>query len=102
MALELAFPVHPGEILNEDVLPRFGLNVTDAAARLGVARPGFNNVLNGKRSVTPELALKIERVLGYPARLLLALQSAHDLARARHDQELAKRLAEMEPVHEPA
>lgn len=102
MAFEVAFPVHPGEILSEDVLPRFGLNVTDAAARLGVARPGFNNVLNCKRSVTPELALKVERVLGYPARLLLALQSAYDLAAARHDEALAQRLAAMEPVLEPA
>ncbi len=102
MALELAFPVHPGEILSEDVLPRFGLNVTDAAAKLNVARPGFNNVLNGKRSVTPELALKIERVLGYPARLLLALQSAHDLACAKHDEVLANKLAGMTPIPEPA
>lgn len=102
MAFELAYPVHPGEILVEDVLPRFGLNVTAAAARLGVARPGFNNVLNGKRAVTPELALKIERVLGYPARLLLALQGAHDLATARHDEVLAARLAVMEPVQELA
>ncbi len=100
MAIELAFPVHPGEILGEDVLPRFGLNVTEAAVRLSVARPGFNNVLNGKRAVTPELALKIERVLGYPARILLNLQSIYDLETARRDEGLARRLASMQPLSE--
>jgi addiction module HigA family antidote len=101
MALELAYPVHPGEILAEDVLPRHGLNVSEAALRLGVARPGFNNVLNGKRAVTPELALKIERVFGYPARLLLAMQGNHDLAFARRDPALAKKLSAMPPASEP-
>jgi len=98
MALEMAYPVHPGEILAEEVLPRYKLNATEAAARLGVARPGFNNMLNGKRAVTPELALKVERVFGYPARTLLALQGAFDLAAAKHDDALAAKLESMEPV----
>lgn len=102
MALELVFPVHPGEILSEEVLPRHGLTVTDAAAKLGVARPGFNNVLNGKRAVTPELALKVERVFRYPARILLSLQGQYDLASAKRDGALAEKLAGLEPVAEPA
>lgn len=100
MTLELAYPVHPGEILAEDVLPRYRLNVTEAAARLGVARPGFSNVLNGKRAITPDLALKVERVFGYPAHLLLTMQGNHDLASARHDPVLAKKLASMTPAPE--
>ncbi len=102
MALELAFPVHPGEVLAEDILPRYGLTVTDAAARLGVARPGFNNVLNGKRAVTPELALKVERVFRYPAGILLSLQGQYDLATAKHDGALIEKLARMEPLAELA
>lgn len=98
MALEMAYPVHPGEILAEEVLPRYNLNATEAAARLGVARPGFNNMLNGKRAVTPELALKVERVFGYPARTLLALQGAFDLALAKHDDALSAKLESMEPI----
>lgn len=98
MDLELAYPVHPGEVLAEDVLPRFDLNVTDAASKLGVARPGFNNVLNGKRAVTPELALKIERVFGYPARLLLNMQGNYDLSCAKHDAELTRKLRALEPA----
>ena len=98
MALEMAYPVHPGEILAEEVLPRYNLNVTKAAARLNVARPGFNNVLNSKRAVTPELALKVERVFGYPARLLLAMQAAFDLAAAKHDVALAEKLARMQRI----
>ncbi|QYE36469.1 HigA family addiction module antidote protein [Polymorphobacter sp. PAMC 29334] len=96
----MAYPVHPGEILAEEVLPRYKLNVTEAAARLNVARPGFNNVLNSKRAVTPELALKIERVFGYPARMLLAMQAAFDLASAKHDEALIAKLDRMERVPE--
>ena len=102
MALEMAYPVHPGEILAEEVLPRYKLNATEAASRLGIARPGFNNVLNSKRAVTPELALKIERVFGYPARLLLAMQAAFDLAAAKHDGILSEKLARMERIPEMA
>lgn len=102
MILEMAYPVHPGEILAEEVLPRYKLNVTQTAMRLGVARPGFNNVLNGKRAVTPELALKVERVFNYPARLLLAMQATFDLAAAKHDAELANKLAAMERIPEMA
>lgn len=102
MALEMAYPVHPGEVFAEEVLPHFKMNATQAAARLNVARPGFNNVLNGKRAVTPELALKIERVFGYSARLLLAMQAAFDLAAAKHDESLAAKLASMERLPEMA
>jgi addiction module HigA family antidote len=102
MSFELKFPVHPGEILAEEVLPRFKLNATEAAARLNVARPGFNNVLNGKRSVTPELALKIERVFGFSARMLLAMQAAFDLAAAQHNAVLNAKLASMERIVEMA
>lgn len=102
MALRMKYPAHPGEILAEDVLPRYKLNVTEAAMRLGVARPGFTNMLNGKRAMTPELALKIERVFGYPARLLLAMQVSFDLAAAKHDEVLTAKLASMERIPEMA
>ena len=102
MSLEMAYPVHPGEVLAAEVLPRFKLNATEAACKLSVARPGFNNVLNSKRSVTPELALKVERVFGYPARLLLAMQAAFDLAAATHDKALVDKLASMERMSQRA
>ncbi len=80
MSYTLAYPVHPGEIIREEILPRFGLNITEASKRLHTARPGFTNVCNEKSGVSPELALKIERAFGYSARRLVTMQATYDLA----------------------
>ena len=76
-------PPHPGETLRVDVLPALGLSVTDAAAQLGVARPSFSRVINGRTAVSPEMALRLERWLGADhgarAAVWLGMQSAYDL-----------------------
>ena len=64
-------PPHPGLLLREEVLPALGVSVTAAAAALGVARTTLSRVLNGTASVSPAMALRLERWLG--------LQTAHDL-----------------------
>ena len=80
-------PPHPGETLKEDVLPALGLNVTDAAAQLGVTRPALSRVLNGRAAVSPEMALRIEGWLGVEnggrADAWIAQQAAYDLWKAR-------------------
>ena len=79
-------PPHPGETLKEDVLPALGLNVTDAAAQLGVTRPALSRVLNGRAAISPEMALRIEAWLGVErggdARVWMAEQSAFDMWQA--------------------
>ncbi|MGB6104901.1 HigA family addiction module antitoxin [Diaphorobacter nitroreducens] len=76
-------PPHPGLTLRDDVLPALGLNVTDAAKALGVTRPTLSRVLNGAASVSPEMALRLERWLGVEhggrADVWLGLQAAYDL-----------------------
>ena len=80
-------PPHPGETLKEDVLPALGLNVTDAAAQLGVTRPALSRVLNGRAAISPEMALRIEGWLGVEnggrADAWIAQQAAYDLWKAR-------------------
>lgn len=86
---KLAFPAHPGEIIRDEVLPAFGLNIVQAADVIKVARPGFNNILNGKRALTHEMALKIEAAFGIDADMLTKAQNEYDLAQARaHFSEL--------------
>ena len=80
-------PPHPGETLKEDVLPALGLNVTDAAAQLGVTRVALSRVLNGRAAISPEMALRIEGWLGVEnggrADAWIAQQAAYDLWKAR-------------------
>ncbi len=80
-------PPHPGETLKDDVLPALGVNVTDAAAQLGVTRVALSRVLNGRAAISPEMALRIEGWLGVEnggrADSWVAQQAAYDLWRAR-------------------
>jgi len=80
---KLPFPAHPGEIVRDEILPAFGLNIVQAATVLKVARPGLNNVLNGRRALSPEMALKIEAAFGVSAEMLTTAQNNFDLAQAR-------------------
>ena len=77
-------PAHPGEILKQLVLDPLGLSVTDAANHLGVSRKTLYKVLNGRGTVTPEMALRLEMTFGKPdAAHWLRLQIAYDLWQAR-------------------
>ncbi|RFO95828.1 addiction module antidote protein, HigA family [Rhodoferax lacus] len=80
-------PPHPGLTLREDVLPALGLNVTQAAAQLGVSRVALSRMLNGRAAISPEMALRIEAWLGVErggeARVWLAEQSAYDVWQAQ-------------------
>ena len=52
---------HPGELLREDVLVPLGIEVTDAAQRLGIARSTLSRIINGKAGISPDLAIRLER-----------------------------------------
>ena len=54
-------PVHPGEVLREDVLADLGLGVREAASRLGVSRVTLSRVLHGHARVSPNLAVRLEQ-----------------------------------------
>ncbi len=73
-------PVHPGELLREDVLADLGLGVGEAASRLGISRVALSRVLHGHARVSPNLAVRLEEAGVGTARAWLAMQSAHDLA----------------------
>ncbi len=72
-------PVHPGEILREDVLPALGIGVTGAAKALKVSRQTLHRVLAGKAAVSPEMALRLGKFCGNGPELWLHMQAAFDL-----------------------
>ena len=75
--------IHPGLIVRQHCLERFNLSVTDAAAALGVSRQALTNLLGGKASISPEMALRLDRAFGGGAETWLQRQLLHDLAKAR-------------------
>ena len=72
-------PVHPGEILREDILPDLGMSVTKAAEILGVTRQALHRVLAGTAAISPEMALRIGKFCGNGPEVWLRMQAAYDL-----------------------
>lgn len=76
-------PVHPGEVLREDVIPASGLNKTKFADRLELSREALHNILSGKSAISTVVALKLSRLLGTSPEVWLNMQQAYDLAVVR-------------------
>jgi addiction module HigA family antidote len=72
-------PTHPGEMLREDFLPDYGLTISSLAAALGVSRQTINELLRERRSVSPEMALRLSRLFGNSPEFWLDAQRAIDL-----------------------
>jgi antitoxin HigA-1 len=84
-------PIHPGRILKRELIAR-GLSANRLALELKVPSGRITDILNGKRGISPETALRLERFIGNSARFWLNLQSAYELALA--EREIGARIAE--------
>lgn len=76
-------PTHPGEILREDVLPALGITKAELARALGISRRALYDLLDERGAVTPDMALRLERVCGSTAETWLGLYNRHALHRLR-------------------
>ena len=72
-------PTHPGAILREDVLPELGITQGEFADRLGVSRRTVSEILHERRPVTPDMAIRLGKLLGNGAGLWLRMQQALDV-----------------------
>lgn len=77
-------PVHPGEVLREDVLGNLDLSVSEAARRLGVSRQQLHRLLACTHPITTEMALRIGKFAGNGPGLWLRMQQAYDLWHAEN------------------
>lgn len=89
-------PTHPGEMLLEDFLPDFGLTVTRLAEAVGVSRQSINELLRGRRAVSPEMALRLARLFGNSPEFWLNAQRAVDLWEA--SQAIQAEVARIKPL----
>jgi len=82
--------VHPGELLLEEFLRPLGLQQGVVADELGISRNRLNELVLGKRSVTADTAIRLERRFKMPARFWLHLQADYDLQMALNDTGAAR------------
>lgn len=90
-------PTHPGEMLLEEFLKPLGITQTAFALQLGVSFQRLNEVINAKRSLTPDTALRLARVTGMSADFWLGLQQDWDLWHALRSEE-AKEIERLTPL----
>ncbi|MEP6905826.1 MAG: HigA family addiction module antitoxin [Gemmatimonadales bacterium] len=90
-------PTHPGEMLLEEFLKPLGMSQSSFAIRLGVSFPRLNEIVRGKRGVTPDTALRLAQVTGMSADFWLGLQQDWDLWHALRSRD-AERIAKLQPL----
>ena len=81
--IRLKNPAHPGGFVKSEIVEALGLTVTGAARALGVTRPALSALLNERASLSPEMALRIEKAFGVSMDTLMRMQTSHDIARTR-------------------
>lgn len=93
--MEAHSPIHPGEVLRDDFLIPLGLSEYRVAKDLGVPPRRINEIVRGKRALTVDTAIRLERYFGWPANVWLNLQSHHDQQTTK--ETLKSTLAEIQP-----
>jgi addiction module HigA family antidote len=91
-------PVHPGEIIGEDILPEVGLSVTATAKALGVSRQMVHDILAGRKPLSAVMCLKLSRLFGSTPEFWMRLQADYDLKMAARDKKVMERVARIVPV----
>src|SRR5947199_10698643 len=89
-------PTHPGEMLREDFMSDYGLTVISLAEAAGVSRQSINELLRGRRAVSPEMALRLARLFGNSPEFWLNAQRAVDLWDAA--QAIKHEMARLKPL----
>ena len=79
-------PPHPGDFIRTEIIEAHDLTVTAAAKVLGVGRPALSSLLNGKASLSGDMALRLEKAFGVDMETLMRMQSSYNIARTRRRQ----------------
>ena len=85
-------PPHPGGLVLRQCIAPLGLTITDAAAALGVTRTTLSELVNGKRGISPEMAVRLSKVFGGSAQSWLTQQAQYELAQVDAERIKLRRL----------
>lgn len=89
--------IHPGEMIKDEIMAR-GLTQKEVALQMGVSYTMFNEILNGKRPVTPEYAMLLEAALGTKADIWIGLQAEYSMQKIKQDKSFMKRLENIQKI----
>ena len=78
-------PMHPGELLREDILPSLGKPKAEIARLLGISRQALYDIIDERQPVTPGMALRLGKLCGNGPELWINLQRSYDLVAAEKD-----------------
>ena len=85
-------PPHPGKAVLHDCIEPLGLSITDAAAALGVSRNSLSELVNARRGISPEMAVRLSKAFGGNPTSWLTQQMNYDIAQVAADKIKVKRL----------
>jgi antitoxin HigA-1 len=91
-AMTMKNPPHPGSVVFRQCIEPLGLSITEAATALGVTRNTLSELVNGKRGISPEMAVRLAKVFGGTEEGWLVQQAQYDLAHVRRDRLKLKKL----------
>ena len=91
-------PVHPGEIIREDILPEVGLSVTAVAKALDVSRQMVHDILAERKPLSAVMCLKVSRLFGSTPEFWIRLQAEYDLKKAAQNKKVMQRVAQIVPL----
>ena len=86
-------PPHPGSVVLCECIEPLGLTITKAAQALGLTRTTLSELVNGRRGISPEMAVRLSQVFGGSAQSWITQQAHYDLAQIPADRIQLKRLA---------
>ena len=90
-------PRHPGKVLQTDFLEPLGVSQSEIARRIHVSFPRVNEIVNGRRGITPDTELRLSRLLGTTPEFWLDSQRDRDLWKATHS-EAAGNIESIQPL----
>ncbi len=85
-------PPHPGEFIRDTYLVPFNVSQNEIADKLDVARSTFNRLIRGDSGISPEMALRLSKVIGRSPESWITMQAHYDLYRAKQKNKAIKRL----------
>lgn len=83
IGIRMKNPAHPGGFIKHEIIEPLELTVTAAAQALGVTRAALSTMLNERASLSPEMALRVEKAFGVSMDTLMRMQNSYDIAQTR-------------------